>query len=120
VDARGDERQRRTIEEILLGARGGDVQRLPWIRKPRTVVAVRASTIHLGSGPDGHLLRVGDAVAVAAARPVAIELPVACGIPGYDRPGVELYADSFVVDDGPFHWVLAENCAFAGDYEYAS
>ena len=50
VDERGDERQRRAIEEILLGSRGGDVQRLPWIRKPRSVVDVQASAISLESG----------------------------------------------------------------------
>ena len=58
--------------------------------------------------------------ALVARRPVETDQPVACGIPGYDWLGTELYADSFVVDDDPFHWVLAENCAFAGDFEYAS
>jgi Protein of unknown function (DUF1326) len=120
VDHRGDARQRRAIEEILLGARDGDVQRLPWIRKPRNVIDVLASAISFESGPGGHVLRVGTAVSLDATRPVETEQTVACGIPGYDRPGTELYTDSFVVDDGPFRWELAENCAFAGDYVYAS
>ena len=120
VDQRGDARQRRAIEEILLGAREGDVQRLPWIRKPRNVIGVLASAISFEAGPGGNVLRVGTAVRLDATRLVETDQTVACGIPGYDRPGTELYTDSFVVDDGPFRWELAENCAFAGDYVYAS
>jgi len=120
VDARGDQRQRRTLEHILLGELGGDVLRLPWNRKPSILVDVRASEIRLANGPGGHELRVGDAIGLVARRPVETDQTVACGIPGYDRLGTELYADSFVVDDDPFHWVLAENCAFAGDFVYAS
>ena len=43
-----------------------------------------------------------------------------------DRPVVRLAAlvhdigKPSTVDDGPFRWELAENCAFAGDYEYVS
>jgi hypothetical protein len=46
--------------------------------------------------------------------------PVACGIPGYERAGFELYADELVVDDEPFVWELSGNCAFASDFDYAS
>ena len=120
VDERGSHAQRVAIEQILLGEVGGDVLRLPWIRKPRNVVGVTASAIELASGPDGHVLRVGTEVSLVATRPVETDVPVACGIPGYDRPGTELYADSFVVDDGPFRWELAGNCAFTSDFEYAS
>jgi hypothetical protein len=76
--------------------------------------------IELTDGPDGHMLRVGSQIALVATRPVEADVPVACGIPGYDQPGRELYADSFVVDDGPFRWELAGNCAFTSDFEYAS
>ena len=116
VDARGDEAQRRALEQIFLGELGGDVMRLPWIRKPRTVVDVQASAISVADGE----LRVGTEVALDATRPVETDVAVACGIPGYDRPGTELYADSFVVADGPFRWELSGNCAFAGDFEYGS
>jgi hypothetical protein len=116
VDERGTYAQRRALEQIFLGELGGDVLRLPWIRKPRDLVDVRVSRIELGDG----LLRVGEAVSLRATRPVETTETVACGIPGYDRPGTELYADSFVVADEPFHWELAGNCAFAVDFEYAS
>lgn len=120
VDERGSHAQRVAIEQIFLGELGGDVLRLPWIRKPRNVVGVTTSAIDLKDVPGGHELRVGTEVSLAATRPVETDLPVACGIPGYHQPGRELYADSFVVDDGPFRWELAGNCAFASDFDYAS
>ncbi len=120
VDERGDLAQRAAIEQILLGELGGDVLRLPWIRKPRNLIGVRASAIRIDDGPDGHVLRVGKSVALRATQPVETTEAVACGIPGYHQPGTELYADSFVVDDGPFRWELAGNCAFASAFAYAS
>ena len=45
---------------------------------------------------------------------------VACGIPGYDKPGTELIADELVVDDAPFAWELTGNCAFASPFDYSS
>ena len=49
--------------------------------------------------------------------PVPVDEPVACGIPGYDRPGRELYADELRLPDG---LVLRGNCAYASDFDYAS
>ena len=117
VDERGSRAQRIAIEQILLGEAGGDVQRLPWIRKARNVVGVTTSTIEL---TDANTLQVGTAIRLSATRPVDTDQPVRCGIPGYDQPGTELYADEFVVDDGPFRWELAGICAFASTFEYAS
>jgi Protein of unknown function (DUF1326) len=120
VDERGDPAQRAALEQILLGELGGDVLRLPWIRKPRSLIGVRTSAIRLEAGPDGHLLQVGESISLSATRPVETDAPVACGIPGYHQPGTELYADSFRVDDEPFHWELAGNCAFTSGFEYTS
>jgi hypothetical protein len=117
VDERGDDRQRDALAAILLGRLGGPaVLELPWVRKPSEVVDVVPSPIELGTG----VLLVGDAVRLRATRPVETEQPVACGIPGYDRPGTELYADEFVVHDVPFEWELAGNCAFATTFDYRS
>jgi len=118
VDERGAREQRAAIEQIFLGELGGDVLRLPWIRKPRNLIGVQASAIRLGDG-DAHTLQVGDAIAVRATRAVETEVPVACGIPGYDQPGIELYADTLAVHDGPFDWELAGNCAFASAFDYS-
>jgi hypothetical protein len=112
VDARGDDAQRQALEHVFLDG----ITNLPWIRKQRHVVGVRVSEIELG----GTHIHVGDAVTVDATRPVETELPVACGIPGYDRVGYELHADELRVEDGPFRWELHDVCAFTSDFDYRS
>ncbi|HEV7132339.1 MAG TPA: DUF1326 domain-containing protein [Gaiellaceae bacterium] len=121
VDARGDAAQQAAIAAVLLGDLGGPhVSKLPWVRKPRHTIGVRASTIALTPDGAGYRLEVGASIAARATRPVDTDLPVACGIPGYDRIGLELYADELVVYDGPFAWELSGNCAYATDFEYTS
>jgi hypothetical protein len=121
VDARGDEPQRAALSKILLGELGGDhVLGLPWVRKASDLLEVTASAIELAQGPAGYELRVGDAVGLAATRAVPTEESVTCIVPGHHRPGTELYADRFVVDEREFQWELVGNCAFAGDFAYSS
>jgi len=119
LDERGTPAQRRALEEIFLGERGGDVLRLPWNRKARHLLHVRTSRIEIDSGPSGHRLRVGDRVDLAATRPFETEAKVACAIPGYHQPGTELYADSFRVHDEPLDWELEGNCAYASSFSYS-
>jgi hypothetical protein len=119
VDERGDARQRAALKQIMLGELDGDVRVLPWVRKPRNLLDVCVSAITLSDGPDGHCLRVGQSVLLTASRPVETDQSVACGIPGYHQPGTELTADAFTVDDGPFQWELAGNCAFVSAFDYA-
>jgi hypothetical protein len=116
LDERGTDAQRAALQEIFLGDAGGDVMRLPWIRKPRNVIDVRLSSI----GLDGTTLTIGEAVRLAATVPFETAERVACGIPGYDRAGTEYTTDRFDVDDDPFRWQLSGNCAFAVDFEYTS
>lgn len=119
VDERGEPAQREALAAILLGERGGDdVLRLPWVRKPRRLVDVRVSPIELQHGPDGYRLLVGEAVSLSAAKPFPTEEAVRCGIPGYAQPGTELLADRFRVEDAPFSWELAGNCAYASRFTY--
>jgi len=112
VDAQGDAEQRSALSHIFLEG----IPHLPWIRKARNLIDVRVSDIVI----DGAHVRVGRDVLMHATRPVETELPVACGIPGYGRLGHELYADELTVDDEPFQWSLAGNCAYVGDFDYAS
>jgi len=120
IDERADEAQGDALEQIYLGELGGDVLRLPWIRKPRRLVSVRRSRIEIESGADGHAVNVGSGISLVATRPVEGDAVVACGIPGYHEPGTELYTDSFRVDDEPFAWELSGNCAFASGFSYTS
>jgi hypothetical protein len=121
VDERGTEEQRNALAAILLGRLGGDdVLRLPWVRKPSELLDVRVSSIKISRGAKGHELRVDRAIELTASRPVATEERVTCVIPGHHVPGRELYADRFAVDDEPYAWKLAGNCAFVSTFSYSS
>jgi hypothetical protein len=121
VDERGSTEQRQALAAILLGDLGGDaVLRLPWVSKPSELIDVIASPIEIENSASGHELRVGRAVTLAATRPFETNDVVACGIPGYDNPGIELLADELIVDDAPFSWELSGNCAFASAFDYSS
>jgi hypothetical protein len=111
VDASGDTPQQDALAHIFLEG----IPHLPWIRKARHLIAVHASDIAI----DGADLRIGEAVTLRATQRVDTDLPVACGIPGYDRAGYELYADELRVEDGPFSWALSGNCAYVSDFDYA-
>jgi len=112
VDRRGDDAQRAALEQLFLT----ELRNLPWIRKERHLIGVRVSDIEI----DGPRVRVGSTISVRATRPVETDVPVACGIPGYDRVGRELYADEFAVAEEPFTWELTGNCAYESDFDYAS
>ncbi len=121
VDATGDEQQRTALAKVFLGRLGGPhVGVLPWVRKASNLVDIRADRIELTPEGDGYRLRVGDAVRARASRPAAPDKAVRCVIPGYDEPGRELVADELTVKDDPFAYELAENCAFASRFAYAS
>ncbi len=111
VDERGDDQQRDALAYIFLEG----IPHLPWIRKARNLIDVRVGPIEI----DGADVRIGSAVTMRATRRVATDVPVACGIPGYDRAGYELYADELAVDDDPFAWQLTGNCAYVSDFDYA-
>ncbi|MBW8741732.1 MAG: DUF1326 domain-containing protein [Acidobacteria bacterium] len=119
VDAQGNAAQQEALADIFLGRRGGpNILKLPWVRKPSDLVAVRPAHIELGD--DGRNLRIGDVGSIAVSRRADAGSAVACGIPGYDRGGIEYYADELEVADDPFRWRLEGNCAFATDFDYAS
>jgi hypothetical protein len=116
VDARASEEQHAELAELFLnGMSGRHTSQLPWIRKARHVVEVRRSAIELVEGT----ARVGRRISLRARRPVPTELRVSCIVPGYDRGGVELYADELAVDDAPFAFTLEGRCAFASDFDYS-
>jgi hypothetical protein len=119
VDERGDDAQRSALAEIMLGRRGGPhILRLPWVRKPSELIAVRPALIELAT--DGKSLRVGERAELRVSRRADENHAVACGIPGYERGGEEYFADELRVDDEPFSWELRGNCAFATRFDYAS
>lgn len=119
VDEAGNDAQRTALEEIFLGRRGGPhVLRLPLVRKPSELVAVRRARIALDASV--RELVVGEVASIRVSRRADDGKAVACGIPGYEHVGIEYYADELRVEDDPFSWELSGNCAFATDFEYAS
>ena len=112
VDSGADREQAAALEWLFLEG----LHRLPWIRKARNLIGVRTSAIEI----DGTSVRIGDAVSARASRRFETDLPVACGIPGYDRAGYEMVADELRVADEPFAWELEGNCAYTSDFDYAS
>jgi hypothetical protein len=119
VDERGTDDQRDALGDIFLRDRGGPhILSLPWVRKPRNVVAVRSARVDLD--PSGKVLEVGDVGAIRVSRLADDGHSVACGIPGFERVGNEYFADELRVEDDPFDWSLEGNCAYATTFEYAS
>jgi hypothetical protein len=117
VDERGDEEQRASLEAIFLGGAGGErILRLPWVRKPSSLLRVRPARIEF----DGETVRVGEYATLRSRRPVEDDAEVRCGIPGYDEPGRELYAEELAVHDDPFDYALSGNCAFRSPFHYSS
>jgi hypothetical protein len=117
VDESADAEQRGALEAIFLGRAGGShVLRLPWIRKSRFVLDVRASRIEFQNGS----LRVEERASIRATRLVDDGEHVRCGIPGYDEPGQELLADELAVRDDPFDFAFEGNCAYRSTFHYSS
>ena len=120
VDERGDDEQRAALADVLTGRLGGEVLGLPWLRKPSELLAVRTSRIEIEHDGADHALRIGEAVALTASRPVVTDDVVSCVIPGHHHPGTELYADRLAVRDDPYEWDLSGRCAFVTDFDYRS
>jgi hypothetical protein len=119
VDERTDGEQHDALADIFLGKRGGPhILKLPWVRKPSEVVGVRPARLELEAS--GRTLRVGDAGLIRVSRRADAGHAVACGIPGYERVGIEYYADEAQLKDEPFDWKLSGNCAFATEFDYRS
>ncbi|TMM16819.1 MAG: DUF1326 domain-containing protein [Actinobacteria bacterium] len=112
VDKDADPKQTAALKWLFLDG----LHQLPWIRKARHLIGVRESAIEIA----GTSVRVGKRVEARASRRFETDLPVACGVPGYDRAGYEMVADELRVDEEPFEWELRGNCAYASDFDYRS
>lgn len=119
VDDKADDQQLDALAAIFLGRAGGGTFD-NFAAAIGTVHHVRRATIALTHESRRWRIRAATYVTVAATRDVAAPGPVACGIPGLDRPGQELVSDELLVDDKPFEWELRERCGFATDFRYSS
>ena len=122
VDERGDEAQREALAAIFSGRLGGDaVRHFPWAWKPSELLAVRPARIEIDHTRRRGWFRAGEYVEVRVRGPVAAGEAVRCVIPGYERAGEELVAETLAVgDEPPLRFEFSGNCAYASTFEYRS
>ncbi len=119
VDERGDAAQREALAAIFTGRlAGSQVEHFPWAWKPSNLIAVRPARIEINQVPGCGWFRAGRFVEMRASRPVESDHTVTCVIPGHDRSGRELYAESLEVRDGELEFSFRGNCAYEGDFDY--
>ena len=119
VDERGDAQQQQALADIFLGRAGGDTRR-NFAAAIGEVFAIRAAKIELEHSKNQERMEVVGFVCAATAQPDLTDQPVSCGIPGHDRPGQEIVADHFRVDDESLKWEVNGRCGFATDFDYKS
>ena len=119
VDEKGDAQQQQALADIFLGRAGGDT-RQNFAALIGEVYAVRAAKIELAHSRGQERMEVKGFVSAATARAAGTDLPVSCGIPGHDRPGEEIVADHFRVNDRNLRWEVNGRCGFATDFAYHS
>ena len=119
VDERATAQQHEALAAIFLGRAGGSTLQ-NFAAAIGTVHEVRSAQISLSHEHRRWRMRAATYVTVTASEPFASDVPVACGIPGLDRPGTEVVSDTLYVEDPPLSWQLRERCGFATDFEYRS
>jgi hypothetical protein len=119
VDERGGPEQQQALTDIFLGRAGGTTIR-NFARAIGEVYTVRPAQIALHHVYNQEHIAVEHYVAAKTARPVLSDAAVSCGIPGHDRPGQEIIAEVFQVDDGALHWSIGGRCGFATSFAYSS
>jgi hypothetical protein len=119
IDDRAGYEQNAALAAIFLGRAGGATLR-NFAAAIGTVHAVRRARIELSHVPRRWSIRAGAYLTVRAETAVDAPAPVACGIPGLDRPGQEVIAGTFRMEDAPLGWDLRGRCGFATDFSYSS
>ncbi len=120
VDERADDDQLAALSSIFLGRAGGTVaaQYGPAIGD---VHAIRRSRITVEHAAPRKRIDVAGYIIVEAEETASEPGDVACGIPGLDHPGTELWNDVARSDDPALRWeVRGRGASFASDFDYRS
>jgi hypothetical protein len=119
VDERADEPQREALEAIFTGRlRGSQVEHFPWAWKSSNLLAVRPARIEIDHTPGRGWFRAGGFVELRVSGPVESGETVTCVIPGHERDGREVYAESLEVRDGELEFNFRGNCGYESDFDY--
>jgi hypothetical protein len=120
LDQRGDEAQLAALEAIFTGRLpDSQLDHFPWAWKESRELAVRPAEIEIEHIPGRGWFRARGYVEVRASRPVESDENVTCVIPGHERTGRELVAESLEVHDGELDFSFRGNCAFESDFTYS-
>ncbi len=119
VDQNATATQQKALSDIFLGRAGGGTLRI-FAHAIDEVYAVRPARINLDHTPNQEQMEVGSFVTARTAHPAQSDEPVFCGIPGAEKPGQEIVAEYFRVDDAPLQWEVKGRCGFAKDFAYGS
>ncbi len=120
VDDRADDAQFAALSDIFLGRAGGTVA-AQYGRAIGDVHAVRRARITVEHVEARKRIDVPGYITVEAEEVASEPGEVACGIPGLDRPGTELYNDVARSDDPALRWeVRGRGASFASDFDYRS
>ncbi len=119
VDENGSEQQQQALADIFLGRAGGGTFK-NFAQVIGEVYAVRTAKIDLDHTSGQQQMEVEGYISAATAQPAETDLPVSCGIPGHDRPGQEIVAEYFRVEDENLNWEVTGRCGFASDFGYTS
>jgi len=120
ADERADGPQTDALAAIFLGRAGGTVASLygPAIGEVHAVRRARITVEHVAPRKR---IDVAGYIVVEAEEPASAPGEVACGIPGLDRPGIELYNDVARSGDPALRWeVRGRGASFATDFDYRS
>jgi hypothetical protein len=119
VDERADEAQRVALAGIFSGRRtGSQVQHFPWAWKESHLLAIRPAAIEIEHVPGRGWFRAGEFVEVRVARPFDEQHTVTCVIPGHERTGREVVAESLEVHEDRLEFSFSGNCGYESDFEY--
>ena len=119
VDEQGDGPQREALTSIFIGASPGtQIEHFPWAWKASKLLAVRPARIEVDHTPGRGWFRVGGFVEVRVSGPVESRETVTCVIPGHERTGREIVAESLEVNDGELEFSFRGNCGYESDFDY--
>ena len=120
VDHRASEAQLEALSAIFLGRAGGTVA-AQYGRAIGDVHGVRRARIAVEHLAARKRIAVAGYITLEAEEPASEPGEVACGIPGLDRPGTELFNDVAWCDDPLLRWeVRGRGASFATDFDYQS
>ncbi len=120
IDEGTTEEQHTALEAIFTGGLGGDaLTHFPWAWKASDLLAVRRAPIELDHSRRRQWLRIRDHVTVRIRDRYPGQEDVSCVIPGHDRDGEELVAETLRVDDEGLAFDYSGTCGYAATFAYS-